>query len=142
MNHKIFLLPVLAIVTFTWGCDIAVSQHVDAKTAARELTAKDYTFAQKTEFTESMLKELAAINQDLDQLGTKIEKSSAAVRAEAQSKLQVLHRKAEALRQRLDRAKDATESTWDTVKAGSQKAYEDLKDEFTLARLWASREAR
>ncbi len=35
-------------------------------------------------------------------------------------------------------AKDATESTWDHVKSGSSKAYDDLKDGFQNARQWVS----
>lgn len=34
--------------------------------------------------------------------------------------------------------KGATESTWDNVKSGSSKAYDDLKDGFQHARQWVS----
>ena len=51
---------------------------------------KDYTYAQKTEFVETMQAQLAEINRDLDQLAAKIEKSSDAVKAEAKPKLQAL----------------------------------------------------
>jgi hypothetical protein len=38
----------------------------------------------------------------------------------------------------LDKAKNATESTWDDVKAGFKKAYSELKDGFNQARQWVS----
>lgn len=34
--------------------------------------------------------------------------------------------------------KDATESNWESVKAGSKKAYGELKDNFNQARQWLS----
>jgi hypothetical protein len=40
--------------------------------------------------------------------------------------------------QQLDVARNATESTWDSVKAGSKKAYGELKDGFQQARQWVS----
>jgi hypothetical protein len=38
----------------------------------------------------------------------------------------------------LDDAKGATESTWDSVKSGSSKSYDDLKAGFQTARQWVS----
>jgi len=46
--------------------------------------------------------------------------------------------KAAGLNKQLDEAKNATESTWDSVKTGSEKAYNALKDDFQQARQWAS----
>jgi ElaB/YqjD/DUF883 family membrane-anchored ribosome-binding protein len=74
----------------------------------------------------------------LDQLAAKIEKSSDAAKAEAKPKLQALREKADQLGKQLDEAKNATESTWDSVKAGSKKAYNELKDGFNQARQWVS----
>ena len=38
----------------------------------------------------------------------------------------------------LDDARNATDSTWDSVKASSQKVWDGLKNDFTQARQWAS----
>jgi ElaB/YqjD/DUF883 family membrane-anchored ribosome-binding protein len=81
---------------------------------------------------------LTAINQDLDQLAAKIEKSSDAVKAEAKPKLQALRDQAAQLTKQLDEVRNATESTWDNAKAGSKKAYDDLKNGFNQARQWVS----
>ena len=88
---------------------------------------KDYTFAQKAEFVEKMQAQLAEINRDLDQLAAKIEKSSDAVKAEAQPKLQALRDQRAQLNKQLDEARNATESTWDSVKGGFKKAYEAIE---------------
>ena len=67
---------------------------------------KDYTFAQKAEFTEKMQGQLAEINKDLDQLAAKIEKSSDAVKAEAKPKLQALRDQAAKLNKQLGRGQE------------------------------------
>jgi hypothetical protein len=143
MKRKALFLALLSATAFIVGCDKTgtTSQQLDKvqdKTAEAAQDMKDYTFAQKAEFTAKMQADLAVINKDLDELSAKIEKSSDAVKDEARPKLQALREKAAALNQHLDEAKNATESTWDSVKAGSKKAYEDLKDGFNRARQWVS----
>ena len=108
----------------------------ETKAAAEEI--KNYAYAQKDEFVAKMQTQLARINRDLDELSVKIEKSSAAAKAEWQPKLQELRHQAEKLKQQLDGAKNATESTWDEVKSGSKKAYNELKDGFQRARQWVN----
>ena len=143
MKHKTLLLAFFAVAAFTAGCDKAgtTSQQLDkveAKTADAAQDMKDYTYAQKAEFTEKMQGELSAINRDLDQLEIKIEKSSAAVKAGSKPKLQALRGQAAELNTQLDGVKNATESTWESVKAGTKKAYGELKDGFNQARQWVS----
>lgn len=99
---------------------------------------KDYTFAQKAAFVEKMRGQMAEINRDLDQIAAKIEKSSAAIKAEAQPKHQALRDQTAKLHQQLDAVMSATEATWDDVKAGSRTAYIELKDGFHQARQWVS----
>jgi cytochrome c556 len=143
MKHKTLFVTFLSVVAFAVGCnkEESASQQLDkvqekTKEAAQDM--KDYTYAQKAEFTEKMRTQLAAINKDLDQLEAKIEKSSDAVKAEAKPKLQSLRDQAAKLNKHLDEAKNATESTWDSVKASSKKAYNELKDGFNNARQWVS----
>ena len=125
------------------GCnkETTTSQQLDkvqVKTEEAAKDMKDYTYAQKSEFVDNMQGQLTAINGDLDQLSAKIEKSNDAAKAEAKPKLQALREKSAQLGKQLDAARNATESTWDSVKAGSKKAYNELKDGFTQARQWVS----
>lgn len=143
MKHTTLLLPILAVAVFTAGCDKTgtTTQQLDkvqaeTKQAAQDL--KDYTFAQKAEFTEAMRSQLAEINRDLDQLSAKVEKASDAAKAEAKPKLQALREQAAKLNQQLDEARNATESTWDSVKAGAKQAAGELKAGFNQARQWVS----
>ena len=142
MKHKTLLLTFLSIAALTVGCkEQTASQQIEnikaeTKEAAQDL--KDYTFAQKAEFTEKMQSQLAEINKNLDQLEAKIEKSSEPVKAEAKPKLQALRNQSAELSKQLDEVKNASESTWDSVKAGTKKSYEALKDGFQQSRQWVS----
>lgn len=145
MKHKSILLTSLAIAAFMVGCNKpeTTSQQLDkvqadTKQAAQELKEQDYTYAQKAEFTAKMKAQLAEINKDLDQLAAKVANASDAAKAEAQPKLQALREKADQLGKQLDEVGNATESTWDSVKAGAKKAYGELKDGFNQARQWVS----
>ena len=143
MKNENLLITLLAVAAFAVGCnkEQTTSQQIDkvqteTKEAAQDM--KDYTYAQKSAFVETMQGQLAALNRDLDQLSAKVEKSSDAVKAEAKPKLQALRDQTAQLNKQLDEVKKATESTWDSVKGGFKKAYESSKEGFQQARQWVS----
>ncbi len=143
MKHTNLLFTLLAASALAVGCnqEPTTSQQLDkaqADTKQAVQDMKDYTYAQKAEFVAAMQAQLAALNRDLDQLAAKIEKSSDAVKAEAQPKLQALRDQTAQLNKQLEEARNATESTWDTVKDGFKKAYESSKEGFQQARQWVS----
>ena len=143
MKSKTLIITFLSIVTFVVGCDkpqTAAQQMETVKTETKEAAQdmKDYTFAQKDEFVKQMQIQLDKLNQDLDQLSAKIDSSSDAVKAEAKPKLQALRDQAAQLNAQLAEAKNATASTWDSVKGGFSRAYEATKDGFQQARQWVS----
>ena len=143
MKHSNLLFTLLAASAFAVGCnqEPTTSQQIDkvqaeTKQAAQDM--KDYTYAQKAEFVETMQAQLAALNRDLDQLAAKVEKASDVVKAEAKPKLQAVRDQTAQLNKQLDEARNATESTWDSVKGGFKKAYEASKEGFQQARQWVS----
>jgi predicted nucleic acid-binding Zn-ribbon protein len=145
MKNKILVITALCVAAFAPGCKPAdeksTTQQLDkvqteTKQVAQDM--KDYTYAEKAEFVKSMQAQLAVLNQDLDQLAAKIDRSSDAIKAEAQPKLQVLREQAAQLNKQLADVQNATESTWDSVKADSKKAYASLEKSFTEARQWLS----
>ena len=142
MKRNKLMVTFLSAVAFTVGCnkESTTSQQIDkaqAKTEEAAQDMKDYTYAQKDEFVR-LMEPVNALNRDLDQLAAKIEKSSDAVKAEAKPKLQALRDQTAQLNKQLDNARNATESTWDSVKDGFKKAYESSKDGFNQARQWVS----
>lgn len=143
MKHKNLLGTILAASVLAVGCnkEPTTSQQLDkvqAETKAAAQDMKDFTYAQKSAFVETMQAQLAALNRDLDQLSAKVENSTGNAKAEAKPKLQALRDQADKLNQQLDKAKNASESTWDDVKAGTKKAYGELADGFQQARQWVS----
>lgn len=143
MKSKTLLITFLSVVAFVVGCnkEPTTSEQMDkvkTETANAAQDMKDYTYAQKAEFVAKMQGQLDALNKDLDQLSAKIDSSSDAVKAEAKPKLQALRDQTAQLTKQLDNAKDATESTWDSVKATSQKAFDSVKEGFQKSRQWLS----
>lgn len=147
--QKTFLaISMVALTALALGCKPSAEQ--DRKTTAEQLDkvkqetkaaaqdTKDYAFAKKAECVAKMQSQMTEINRDLDQLMARIEKSSDAAKTEAKPKLQAIRDQAAKLNQQLDEAKNATESTWDDVKAGFKKGYGELKDAFDSARQWVS----
>ena len=143
MKKITLFLTVLSIAVVAVGCnkEQTTSQQLDkvqTETTQAAQDMKSYTFAQKAEFVKTMQVQLDALNKDLDQLSAKIDSSSDAVKAEAKPKLQALRDQAAQLNKQLADAQNATESTWDSVQSGFQKAYETTKDGFNQARQWVS----
>jgi len=143
MKNKPLIITVLCASAIAMGCnkEQTTSQQLDKAQAETKQTAqdmKDYTYAQKSEFVDKMQARVDALNVDLNQLSAKIDNSSDSFKAEAKPKLQALRDQADKLNQQLAKAKSATESTWDDVRGGTKKAYNDLKDGFNQARQWAS----
>jgi gas vesicle protein len=151
MKHQYLLITLLGAAALAVGCDrseksttetpeATAKQFAKVKTDTKEAAQdmKDYAYAQKSEFVGKMQVQLDEINRDLDQLAAKIERSSDTAKAEAKPKLQALRDQTAKLTKQLDEAKNATESTWEDVKAGFKKGYSELKDGFQQARQWVS----
>jgi hypothetical protein len=148
LKNTVLAVTCLAVLAAAAGCKPSAEQDRSAtaqqfdkvKTETQEAAhaMKDYAYAQKDEFVAKMQGLMEELNRDLDQLAAKIEKSSDAAKAEAKPKLQALRDQAAKLNQQLDKAKNATESTWGDVKAGFKKGYGELKDGFQAARQWVS----
>jgi chromosome segregation ATPase len=143
MKNTSFLITFLFVATFVAGCDkekTAAQQietiKTETKAAAQDM--KDYTYAQKAEFVKAMQAQVSSLNQDLDKLAAKIDRSSEAIKAEAKPKLQALRDQVAKLNQQVAEIPNATESSWDSVKAGSKKTWASLADSFADARQWVS----
>jgi len=146
------MITCIAVTAFALGCKPSEEKTptTDSKSTAQAMDSiakdtkavaqdmKDYAYAQKSEFVAAMQGQMAEIDRDLEQLSAKIEKSSNAAKAEAQPKFQALRDQAAKLNKQVDEAKNATESTWDDVKAGFKKGYGELKEGFQQARQWVS----
>lgn len=66
-----------------------------AKEETREAidAAKDYAYAQRTEYAEKIRSELADLNKELDKLSVKVESANESVKADANAKVQEIRGK-------------------------------------------------
>jgi len=143
-SHTLLLASLCALLVA--GCDksspasdASTAQQLDqlkADTKQAATDMKNYTFAEKDKFVEKMQTELDALNQEFAALGVKIANASDAVKAEAQPKLDALRVQIDRLTPELEKAKNATASTWDDIKAGAQKAYDNTKQAFKDFGAW------
>jgi len=119
----------------------AVVKQIDktqdaAKGAAMDLKA--YTYERKNEFVAAMKKQVDALEQNIQELASMIEKSSDKIKAEAKPKLAALREQSSLLAKQVEEIDKSTPSTWESIKAETQKAYGSLKDGLTQARQWVS----
>lgn len=150
-KHTLLIASILAVVLLA-GCKpnsqnassessgTAAKQLDKAKAAGNDAADRmqDYTFDQKTRFVSDMKTELAALNENITEISAKIEKSSAAVQADAKPKLAALREQAAQLNQQLQAVVDSTPSTWSGIKADYEKAYASLKNGVNQSRQWVS----
>src|SRR5674476_1328152 len=92
MKHENLLITLLAVAAFAVGCnkEQTTAQQIDkvqteTKEAAQDM--KDYTYAQKSAFVETMQAQLAALDRGLDRRCGKGERSSGDLKAEGEPTL-------------------------------------------------------
>jgi len=147
MKNSIWIIGALSIATVFTGCKPADSSEkrvsdqmdrvqADATEAQKDLNA--FTHDQKEQFVESLSNRIAALDKELDELTAEVNKSSSTVQAEARPRLAALRTQSDQLKEQLNQAKGASASTWESVKAGTSKAYDDLKAGFQSTRQWMS----
>lgn len=110
------------------------AQKAATETKQAIRATQDYAYAQKAEMVERMKKDLGEIRRELDRLSVKVSNARGAVRANAKAKLDAAREKWANMNKRLDSAESATESTWDDVKGGLNRSYDELKDFFEKTR--------
>jgi len=100
--------------------------------------AEDFTYAQKEEFVEDMQGALTHIQNEVDRLSADVATARGAAKAEAEAKVRALREEATRVNEQLDKAKNASEATWDDVKGSIQKSFDELEDSFQQTRQWVS----
>jgi paraquat-inducible protein B len=143
MKNKALFLFLITAGILAVGCEKkrTTSEQLDrvqTKTAEVAQNMRDFTFAEKDEFVAKMRAELAELNRNLDELAAKVEKSSTAVKSDAQARIAGLREHTARLNKQLDEATNATVSNWDKFKADVRKTSDASKQEFKEARQWLS----
>jgi hypothetical protein len=145
MRQAILIIISFFVAALVMGCtskeaNPTAVQLEKAKMETKEAVQamKDYNYAQKAEFVDKMKKDLAETQHEFDRLSAKIDRANAATKADAKIKLNALREKWAQAKDRLEKAENATESTWNDVKADLRKAYGELKEASDSTRQWVS----
>jgi len=100
------------------------------------LKGVDYTYAHKSEFIKSMKEDLALLQDEVDRLSGKIERSSGAGKAEAERQLVAVRAQWKTAKSELEQAEDAQEADWDRMQSGFRKSHGELKRSIETMRQW------
>lgn len=135
MKKMVLVTTLLVVGALAAGCTerTAVEQKQDATTAIQ-----NFSYAQKAGFVDEMKKQLVAIQEELDVLSAKVDRSNSAAKADAKAKLDAVREEWVLAKKQLDAAESANESTWDDVKNGFKRSYDELKASFNNVRQWLS----
>jgi hypothetical protein len=154
MRHTILMTALLGAAALAAGCTSKevkaavppkqaepAAVHLEkakAETKEAAQSMRDYAYAEKAEFVVKMKKDLVSIQEELDQLGAKVENTGSSAKADAKVKLAAVREKWAQAKKQVDRAETATASDWDDVKSGFKQSYADLRDSFDKTRQWLS----
>jgi hypothetical protein len=140
MKRKFFTLSSAVLLLATSACNKTETTTVTSQTekGSAKKVEVEYSYSEKPKLVEKLKSELNEVNGEIKRVGDKMADSTEQARAEAKPKLEALKEKAKNLDVYIDKAQNATESTWNDVKAGSQKALDEAKAGFTEARQWLS----
>ena len=144
MKYKPVASPAFPSPLSRWAANMeeksAAKQLDDVKTETKATAQemKDFTFAQKAEFVGPCKFNWTRLTRIWTNSPPGSTSSTDAVKADAKPKLQALRDQVTKLNHQLDEARNASESTWDSVKADSQLALNSVKNTFQQSRQWLS----
>jgi hypothetical protein len=98
----------------------------------------DVSYSNRQDFISRMKDESKDIKAEIERLQVKATNAADNSAAAAKTKLQELKEKSSNLDVQIDKAQNATESTWNDVKASSRKAMDEAKNSFQDAKDWLS----
>jgi uncharacterized protein YjbJ (UPF0337 family) len=130
--HAGVLVAALAV-----GCQSSTDRPAEESPRPAQ-AAEDFTYAQKEEFVEDMQGALDHIQNEVDRLSAEVATAHGAAKAEAEARVRSLRERAIQVNQQLEKAKNASEATWDEVKGSIQKSFGELEDSFQQTRQWLS----
>lgn len=120
------------------GLGMATDSLAGADTIAREAretveAAKEYTAQQKDAFQRKAQEELSAIENQIETLRGRARNGSVSTRAELQKSIDELDKKKEAVRDKLDALRNATDAKWHTIRATVDTAFDEIKGSYQKA---------
>ena len=94
----------------------------------------------KNEYTDRILLMCDKWSVEIDNLSTKINQAGAQKRAEYHLQIEALYRKKDKAHKRLMDLEKADEDTWETIKSGTEIAWNNMTDALSSAKLMLKKE--
>ncbi|MDQ8204305.1 hypothetical protein [Pelagicoccus sp. SDUM812003] len=145
IHFSIYLLTGILAAGCSKSSDVSTEARVtdvtpktEVSTDATSLEIEAVTYERRQAFSEAMRKRLAVIESEIQSLEAVLEESSDSAKSTAQPKIASLKSQAADLKDRIQAIGDATPTTWEGVKADSQKAYDALQQSVNDSRQWLS----
>jgi peptidoglycan hydrolase CwlO-like protein len=140
MTHPPWLLRT-AWIAFIWivlGPGTAPDSLAGADTLAKEAretveAAKDYTAQQKDAFQRKAQEELSVIQRQIEVLRGKVRNVSVSTRTDIQKSIDELEKRREAVKDKLDTLRDATDAKWHAVKTTVDAALDEIRGSYPKA---------
>lgn len=100
--------------------------------------AQDYTYDKKDEFVAKATADLDALDQKIKELSGRAARVADSAKDDAQVKLQDVRNKRDALDQKLNNVKAATEADWNDAKTAFKDAYDEVQNSIKQTWQWLS----
>jgi hypothetical protein len=114
--------------------DKVSSREVQQKVTDAMQTAADYAKQEKDDYVASVQKEMDEARQDIERLKAKAKTASAKAKVEIERDIKTAETKWQAAEQKLQELKAASVESWKSLRAGMDKAVEDVKQFFAKSR--------
>ena len=141
----LIIILMLALLSLTTGCgeqqqaptqkeETKVTTE-DIKKEAKELVeaTKSYTMEQKKAYEEELATKLDEYGQKIEALKAQLMTMQGEAQQDMQEKIDSLHAKVEDMKSKALELQNASDAAWDDLKAGLDKAEDDLEEAFTTA---------
>ncbi len=96
-------------------------------------TTTTYTARQKEAFQRKAQVQLAALQQQIAALQTRIGDASEATRADLQASIDDLDKKRQRAKHKMEELRSATDATWEDVKSAASRALDDVQAAYRKA---------
>lgn len=152
MTSSMAFVPCVLVAVLAIGCKSTPDNSVSdakqreaalvqlAKAKADAMTTiqviAEYSYTKKSEFVATMKRDVLVLQDDLDRLSARADRTGGTAKADAKAKLDIVRDKLSQTKNLLAQVESATESTWNGATGGFRQSYADLRESIEGARKW------
>ena len=131
MKLNVTIAASVVALLLTTACDRNDASARGSASVGEKGVEVNVSMKERDDWVSKMKSELNDVNAEIERLA----KDGS---AEAKAKSETLRDKSKNLNVEIEKAQNATAETWNDIKAGSKKAFDDVKDGLRDAKDWAA----